>query len=161
MNALARSPLPPPESIHRLTDATYHHLAILTDNVLAASVVVSSAVRNCRQPEKMVFHVVTDKKTYTAMHAWFALHPVTPAVVAVKGLHKYDWPIHVNDGVMEMAEIHRAIREHYYYYEGDYGKLQALRPSCTSLLNYLRIYLPEVSNNRFVFFFFFPSFFFC
>lgn len=144
INALARSPLPPPESIYRLTDASHHHFAILTDNVLAASVVVSSAVRNCRQPEKMVFHVITDKKTYTAMHAWFGLNPVAPAVLEVKGLHQYDWPIHVNEGVMEMLEIHRANREHRYHHGGDYGKLEALRPSCFSLMNYLRIYLPDL-----------------
>ncbi|KAJ8626735.1 hypothetical protein MRB53_020042 [Persea americana] len=144
VNALARSSLPPPEFIHRITDTTHRHFAILTDNILAASVVVSSALRNCRQPEKMVFHVVTDKKTYAAMHAWFALHPVMPAVLEVKGLHKYDWPTNVNYRVMEMTEIHRALRDHYYYYGGDYGKLQALRPSCTSLLNYMRIYLPEL-----------------
>ncbi|XP_058101002.1 probable galacturonosyltransferase 15 [Magnolia sinica] len=152
VNALARSRLPSPDSISRLTDASYVHLAILTDNVLAASVVVSSAVRNSGHPERMVFHVITDKKTYTAMHAWFALNRAAPAVVEVKGLHQYDWPIQVNVGVMALVETHRAIREHYYYRKedgkrldgGDYRKLEALRPSCLSLMNYMRIYLPEI-----------------
>ncbi|XP_077227419.1 galacturonosyltransferase 15 isoform X2 [Tasmannia lanceolata] len=152
VNSLARSSLPPPEFISRLADTSYNHLAVLTDNVLAAAVVVSSAVRNSGQPEKMVFHIVTDKKMYAPMHAWFALHSVAPAVVEVKGLHQYEWPIHVNIGVMEMMEIHRAIQDHFYRdgvsgnLEGDglFGKLEALRPNYVSIMNYLRIYLPEL-----------------
>ncbi|KAL5997691.1 hypothetical protein ACLOJK_008621 [Asimina triloba] len=152
INAMARTRLPPPDSVSKLTDASYLHFAVLTDNVLAASVVVSSAVSSSAQPGRMVFHVITDKKTYTAMHAWFALNRAGPAVVEVKGLHQYDWPVHVNAGVMVMSETHRAIREHYYYHRGDsmhveggdYGRLEALKPARQSLMNYMRIYLPEL-----------------
>lgn len=145
LNALARLPLPSPELVSILTNTSYHHVALLTDNVLAASVAVTSIVRSSSQPEKMVIHVITDKKTYAPMHAWFALNPVGSVVVEVKGLHQFDWPNHVNMGVMEMKEIHRLIRGHYfYYYEGDHGRLEAMRPNHLSLLNYLRIYLPEL-----------------
>ncbi|KAK1275808.1 putative galacturonosyltransferase 15 [Acorus gramineus] len=96
VNALARAPLPPPEFISHLTDRTRHHIALLTDNILAAAVAISTAMTSSSEPQKMVFHILTDKKTYGPMHAWFALNPVTPAVVEVKGLHQFEWPTEVN-----------------------------------------------------------------
>ncbi|KAL5989834.1 hypothetical protein ACLOJK_010729 [Asimina triloba] len=146
-SARARSPLPLVDSVCRLSNNSYHHIAILTDNILAASVVVSSTLKSCRQPEKIVFHVVTDKKTYAPMHAWFALNPVDPAVVEVKGLHQRDWRGDVKNEVMEMVEIHSSMREHHYRSDGgseDYRRLDALRPSSFSLLNHLRMFLPEM-----------------
>lgn len=153
VNAMARSRLPPPESVSRLADSSFHHLVLLTDNVLAASVVISSAVQSAANPEKLVFHIVTDKKTYTPMHAWFATNSIESAVVEVKGLHQYDWSQEVNVGVKEMLEIHRLIWSHYYNnlkednfeFDGQHKrKLEALSPSCLSLMNHLRIYIPEL-----------------
>lgn len=147
VNALARSSLPPPEYAYRLTNDSYVHFALITDNVLAAAVVVSSTVTSSADPEKIVFHVITDKKTYTAMHAWFALNPIPPAIVEVKGLHQFDWPAHVNDMVMEtVEEIHHSSLVYHYYSGADeeYRRLEALKPSTFSVLNYLRIHLPEL-----------------
>ncbi|KAG2252276.1 hypothetical protein Bca52824_082412 [Brassica carinata] len=144
VNAMARARLPPPESVSRLTDPSFHHVVILTDNVLAASVVISSTVQNAVDPDKFfVFHIVTDKKTYTPMHAWFATNSASSPVVEVKGLHQYDWPQEVNVRVKEMLEIHRMIwRRHYQnlkdsdysFVEGTHEQsLQALNPSCLAL----------------------------
>ncbi|KAG7561361.1 Glycosyl transferase family 8 [Arabidopsis thaliana x Arabidopsis arenosa] len=154
VNAMARMRLPPPESVSRLTDPSFHHIVILTDNVLAASVVISSTVQNAVNPEKFVFHIVTDKKTYTPMHAWFAINSASSPVVEVKGLHQYDWPQEVNFKVREMLDIHRLIwRRHYQnlkdsdfsFVEGTHEQsLQALNPSCLALLNHLRIYVPKL-----------------
>lgn len=154
VNAVARSRLPPPEYVSRLSDPSFHHLVLLTDNILAASVVVSSTVQNSAYPEKLVFHIVTDKKTYTPMHAWFATNPIQSAAVEVKGLHQYDWSQEVNVKVKEMLEIHHLIWSHYYNnlkeedfeHESSRNKryLEALSPSCLSLMNHLRIYIPEV-----------------
>ena len=156
VNAMARTRLPPPESVSRLTDPSFHHVVILTDNVLAASVVISSTVQNAVNPGKFVFHIVTDKKTYTPMHAWFAINSALSPVVEVKGLHQYDWPQEVNVRVKEMLEIHRMIwRRHYQnlkdsdnsFIEGTHEQsLQALNPSCLALLNHLRIYIPKVKS---------------
>ncbi|CAN6571213.1 unnamed protein product [Malus baccata var. baccata] len=153
VNAIARSHLPPPEYVSRLSDPSFHHLVLLTDNVLAASVVISSTVQKSAKPEKLIFHIVTDKKTYTPMHAWFAINSFQSAVVEVKGLHQYDWSQEVNVGVKEMLEIHRRIWRCYYRnlkeddFESD-GKhkrfLEALSPSYLSLMNLLRIYIPEL-----------------
>lgn len=150
VNAMARSRLPSPEFVSRLTDPTLHHLVLLTDNILAASVVVTSTVENSINPEKLVFHIVTDKKTYAPMHAWFATNYVKSAVVEVRGLHQYDWSEEVNAGVKEMLETNHLIWKHYYNkeknldYNQEHRYLEALRPSSLSLMNQLRIYMPEV-----------------
>ncbi|XP_057474762.1 probable galacturonosyltransferase 15 [Actinidia eriantha] len=153
VNAMARSRLPSPEFVYRLTDSSFHHVVLLTDNVLAASLVVSSTVKNSANPEKLVFHIVTDKKTYTPMHAWFAVTFISSAVVEVKGLHQYDWSREVNVGVREIMEIHRLIWRHNYnnfkkdnyeYVGGRERDLVVLSPSCLSLMNHLRIYVPEL-----------------
>uniref|UniRef100_I1KY26 Hexosyltransferase n=1 Tax=Glycine max TaxID=3847 RepID=I1KY26_SOYBN len=150
VNAMARSRLPPPEFVSRLVDPTFHHLVLLTDNVLAASVVVTSTVESSINPEKLVFHIVTDKKTYAPMHAWFATNSIK-SVVEVRGLHQYDWSEEVNAGVKEMLETNHLIWKQYYNKEKDLDYtqehsryLEALRPSSLSLMNQLRIYLPEL-----------------
>lgn len=148
VNAMARSRLPPPELVSRLVDPSFHHLVLLTDNVLAASVVISSTIQNSANPKKLVFHVITDKKTYTPMHAWFAINSIESAAIEVKGLHQYDWSQEVNVGVKEMLEIHRLICRQYYNnfeYKGeDLRKLEGLSPTCLSLMKHLRIYIPEM-----------------
>ena len=73
-NVQAHSQLPSPEAIPQLIDNSHNHFVVATDNVLAASVVVSSTIRNSVKPEKIVFHFITDRKTYAEMHAWFSLH---------------------------------------------------------------------------------------
>ncbi|KAG0494287.1 hypothetical protein HPP92_005281 [Vanilla planifolia] len=111
LNANARSSLPPPDCVL--------HCSLLS----------------CFR--RLVFHIITDKKTYTAMHAWFALNSVGSAIVEVKGLHQFDWPPDVNAIIMET--IH-AIQDCLAAYRGH----EALSPSTFSLLNYFRIHLPEV-----------------
>uniref|UniRef100_A0A1D1YYC0 Hexosyltransferase n=1 Tax=Anthurium amnicola TaxID=1678845 RepID=A0A1D1YYC0_9ARAE len=145
-NALARSPLPPTEFVSRLNNHSFIHLALLTDNVLAAAVVASSTVKSSTNPKNIVFHVVTDKKTYASMHSWFALNPVFPAVVEVKGLHQFDWPNHVTTNILETVEVHKKTWEHSYHSISDkkYERLEALGPSSQSLLNYLKIHLPDL-----------------
>lgn len=152
VNAAARSRLPPPQYVSHLSDPSLQHLVLLTDNVLAASVVVSSTIKSSTDPEKLVFHIVTDKKTYTPMHAWFAVNPVKSAVVEVKGLHQYDWSQEVNVGVKDMIDINQIIWRHYYnnlkeedLEETSEQSIEALSPSNLSVLNFLRIYIPEVS----------------
>ncbi|KAG7034861.1 putative galacturonosyltransferase 15, partial [Cucurbita argyrosperma subsp. argyrosperma] len=147
VNAKARARLPQPEYISRLTDPFFHHLVLLTDNVLAASVVISSAIRHSAAPQKLVFHIITDKKTYTPMHAWFAINSIDSVVVEVKGLHQFDWSEEVNNRVKDMLEIHRLIWKRHYndFKDGKENReLDVLSSSSLSLLNHLRIYVPEL-----------------
>ncbi|KAI3704727.1 hypothetical protein L1987_74954 [Smallanthus sonchifolius] len=159
-NAHARRQLPSPELLPLLSDNSYYHFILSTDNILAASVVVTSAVQSSLSPEKIVFHVITDKKTYAGMHSWFALNPISPAIVEVKGVHQFDWLTRDNVPVLEAMENHNGIRN---YYHGNHisganlgdnttprlfaSKLQARSPKYISLLNHLRIYLPELFPN--------------
>ncbi|KAG4937463.1 hypothetical protein JHK85_052382 [Glycine max] len=113
-NAHARKQLPPPELLPLLSDNSYHHFILSTDNILAASVVVASTVQSSLKPEKIVFHVITDKKTYAGMHSWFALNPVTPAVVEIKSIHQFDWLTRENVPVLEAVENQNGIRNYYH-----------------------------------------------
>ncbi|KAH1080756.1 hypothetical protein J1N35_020517 [Gossypium stocksii] len=155
-NAYARRQLPSPELLPVLSNNSYHHFVLSTDNILAASVVVTSVVRSSLEPEKVVFHVITDKKTYAGMHSWFALNPVASIIVEVKGIHQFDWLTRENVPVLEAIESHHDFRN---YYHGNHiaganlsnttprsfaSKLQARSPKYISLLNHLRIYLPEL-----------------
>lgn len=157
-SAHARGQLPNPEFVPRLTDNSYHHFVLPTDNVLAASVVVSSAAKNFATPETAVFHIITDKKTYAAMHAWFALHPLAPAIIEVKSVHHFEWLTKENVPVLEVMETQSEIRR---YYHGGHiigtnlsdspktvaSKLLSRSPKYMSILNHLRIYLPELFPN--------------
>ncbi|XP_028760240.1 probable galacturonosyltransferase 15 isoform X2 [Neltuma alba] len=154
VNAMARSRLPPAEFVSRLFDPTLHHVVLLTDNLLAASVVVTSTVENSANPENLVFHILTDKKTYTSMHAWFATNSVKSAIVEVRGLHQYDWSEEVNAGVEEILETNQLIWKNYYkniedreFNHNDQEQSRFMefpRPNSLSLMNHLRIYLPEL-----------------
>ncbi|KAI3910317.1 hypothetical protein MKW92_030313 [Papaver armeniacum] len=155
-NAHARKQLPSPELLPLLYDNSFYHFVVSTDNILAASVVVTSMVQSFLRPDKIIFHVITDKKTYAGMHSWFALNPLSPAIVEVKGVHQFDWLTRENVPVLEAVENQHGIRN---YYHGNHvvganlsettprnfaSKLQARSPKYISLLNHLRIYLPEL-----------------
>ncbi|KAI3976761.1 hypothetical protein MKX01_008619 [Papaver californicum] len=155
-NAHARKQLPSPELLPLLYDNSFYHFVVSTDNILAASVVVTSMVQSFLRPDKIIFHVITDKKTYAGMHSWFALNPLFPAIVEVKGVHQFDWLTRENVPVLEAVENQHGIRN---YYHGNHvvganlsettprnfaSKLQARSPKYISLLNHLRIYLPEL-----------------
>ncbi|CAI0386983.1 unnamed protein product [Linum tenue] len=113
-NAHARRQLPAPELLPLLSDNSYHHFILSTDNILAASVVVTSTVASSLRPEKIVFHVITDKKTYAGMHSWFALNSVSPAIIEVKGVHQFEWLTRENVPVLEAVESHNSIRNYYH-----------------------------------------------
>jgi alpha-1,4-galacturonosyltransferase len=57
----------PIQPARELEDPRLYHYAIFSDNVLAASVVVNSAVKNSKDPSRHVFHVVTDRMNLGAM----------------------------------------------------------------------------------------------
>ncbi|XP_043689505.1 probable galacturonosyltransferase 12 isoform X2 [Telopea speciosissima] len=164
-NAGARLQLPAPECVPYLVDNSFYHFVFASDNVLAASVVAASLVRNSLTPEKVVLHIITDRKTYNSMHAWFSLHPLTPAIIEVKGLHHFDWFTKGKVPVLEAMEKDQKARSQFRggssaivanNTEKPYiiaSKLQALSPKYTSLMNHIRIHLPELfpSLNKVVF----------
>ncbi|XP_031499423.1 probable galacturonosyltransferase 12 [Nymphaea colorata] len=155
-NAQARLQLPSPELVPALVDNSYYHFILASDNILAAWVVASSLVDNSLMPEKVVFHVITDRKTYAPMQAWFSLHSLAPAVIEVKSLHHFDWFTKGKVPVLEAMERDQKIRYHYRggssaivanRSERPYivaSRLQALSPKYNSVMNHIRIYLPQL-----------------
>ncbi|CAL9758674.1 unnamed protein product [Musa acuminata subsp. burmannicoides] len=164
-NVGARHQLPAPERVPALVDPELYHFVLASDNVLAAAVVAASLVANALLPGSVVLHVITDRKTYAPMQAWFSLHPLAPAVVEVKALHHFDWFTRGRVPVMEAMEKDRAARSH--FRGGSLAivanvsekpiivaaKLQALSPKYHSVMNHIRIHLPELfpSLNKVVF----------
>ncbi|KAJ8622198.1 hypothetical protein MRB53_030727 [Persea americana] len=157
-NAAARLQLPTAERVPLLVDNSHFHFILASDNVLAASVVAASLVQNSFFPEKVVLHIITDRKTYAAMHAWFSLHQLLPAVVEVKALHHFEWFTKGRVPVLEAMERDRRLRSNFRggssaivaaanASERPYivaSKLQALSPKYHSVMNHIRIHLPEL-----------------
>ncbi|GMP65538.1 hypothetical protein CsSME_00026280 [Camellia sinensis var. sinensis] len=164
-NANARLQLPSPEFVPALVDNSYFHFVLASDNVLAASVVASSLVHNSLHPKRVVLHIITDRKTLSPMQAWFSLHPLMPAIIEVKGLHHFDWFTKGKVPVLEAMEKDQKVRSQ--FRGGSLAivanntekpvviaaKLQALSPKYNSLMNHIRIHLPELfpSLNKIVF----------
>lgn len=92
------------------------------------------------------------------MHAWFSLHPLDPAVVEVKALHHFEWFSKGKISVIEAMEKDRAVRSQFRGGSSSIvssaterprvvaSKLQALSPKYNSIMNHIRINLPEVRS---------------
>ncbi|KAG7953745.1 hypothetical protein I3843_12G125200 [Carya illinoinensis] len=164
-NAAARLQLPSAEFVPALVDHSYFHFVLASDNVLATSVVATSLVRNSLRPQKVVLHIITDRKTYHPMQAWFSLHPLSPAIIEVKALHHFDWFSKGKVPVLEAMEKDQRVRSQFRGGSSAIvanntekpqviaAKLQALSPKYNSMMNHIRIHLPELfpSLNKVVF----------
>ncbi|XP_004505434.1 probable galacturonosyltransferase 12 isoform X2 [Cicer arietinum] len=155
-NAEARLQLPSAELVPALVDNSYFHYVLASDNVLAASVVAKSLVHNSLQPERVVLHIITDRKTYYPMQAWFSLHTLSPAIIEVKALHHFDWFTKRKVPVLEAMEKDQNVRSRFRGGSSAIvantiekpkfiaAKLQALSPKYNSVMNHIRIHLPEM-----------------
>ncbi|KAM1041450.1 hypothetical protein ACFX13_031375 [Malus domestica] len=164
-NAAARLQLPSAELVPALVDNSFYHFVLASDNVLAASVVATSLVRNSLRPHKVVLHIITDRKTFYPMQAWFSLHSLSPAIIEVKALHHFDWFTKGKVPVLEAMEKDQRVRSQFRGGSSAIvanntekpnviaAKLQALSPKYNSLMNHIRIHLPELfpSLNKIVF----------
>ncbi|KAF7810726.1 putative galacturonosyltransferase 3 [Senna tora] len=133
----------------KIQDPSLHHYAIFSDNVLATSVVVNSTVQNAKEPEKHVFHIVTDKLNFAAMRMWFLINPPAKATVEVQNIDDFKWLNSSYCSVLRQLESAR-IKE--YYFKANHpsslsvgtDNLKYRNPKYLSMLNHLRFYLPEV-----------------
>ncbi|XP_031480128.1 probable galacturonosyltransferase 4 isoform X2 [Nymphaea colorata] len=129
----------------KLEDAKLYHYALFSDNILAASVVVNSTITHAKEPEKHVFHVVTDKLNYAAMRMWFLANPPGKATIQVQSVDEFTWlnasysPVLKQLGSSSMIDYyfrtHRANSD---------SNLKFRNPKYLSILNHLRFYLPEI-----------------
>uniref|UniRef100_A0A0E0LFK4 Hexosyltransferase n=1 Tax=Oryza punctata TaxID=4537 RepID=A0A0E0LFK4_ORYPU len=132
-----------------LENPDLYHYALFSDNVLAASVVVNSTIMNAKEPEKHVFHLVTDKLNFGAMNMWFLLNPPGDATIHVENVDDFKWLNSSYCPVLKQLES-AAMKE--YYFKADRPKtlsagssnMKYRNPKYLSMLNHLRFYLPQV-----------------
>ncbi|KAM7501595.1 hypothetical protein LguiB_000499 [Lonicera macranthoides] len=132
-------------------DPNLYHYAIFSDNVIAASVVVNSAVKNSKEPWKHVFHVVTDKMNLGAMQVMFKMREYNGAHVEVKAVEDYKF---LNSSYVPVLRQLESANLQRFYFENklenatkDTTNMKFRNPKYLSILNHLRFYLPEMYPN--------------
>ncbi|KAK4437553.1 putative galacturonosyltransferase 3 [Sesamum alatum] len=134
----------------KLEDTSLYHYAIFSDNVLATSVVVNSTVLHAKEPEKHVFHIVTDKLNFAAMRMWFLVNDSWWVLQFKSRMwSEFTWLTLPTVPVLRQLESARMIE--YYFKAHQTSSLTAgsdnlkyRNPKYLSMLNHLRFYLPEV-----------------
>ncbi|KAH1080875.1 hypothetical protein J1N35_020636 [Gossypium stocksii] len=130
-----------------LENPNLYHYALFSDNVLAASVVVNSTIKNAKDPSKHVFHLVTNKLNFGAMNMWFLLNPPGKATIHVENVDEFKWLNSSYSPVLRQLET-ASMKE--YYFKADHptvsgsSNLKYRNPKYLSMLNHLRFYLPQV-----------------
>jgi len=134
--------------VPELEDPKLYHYAIFSDNVVAASVVVNSAVKNQKEPWKHVFHVVTDKMNLGAMQVIFKMRDYSGAHVEVKAVEDYKF---LNSSYVPVLRQLESANLQRFYFENklenatkDTTNMKFRNPKYLSMLNHLRFYLPEM-----------------
>uniref|UniRef100_A0A7I4ACQ5 Hexosyltransferase n=1 Tax=Physcomitrium patens TaxID=3218 RepID=A0A7I4ACQ5_PHYPA len=113
------------------------------------AVVVNSTIQNAKEPEKHVFHIVTDKLNFGAMMMWFLANPPGAAVIQVQNVDDFKW---LNASYSPVLKQLKSTSMKDYYFKADQTNLLAAgtsnlkyrNPKYLSMLNHLRFYLPEV-----------------
>lgn len=133
----------------KFEDPSLYHYAIFSDNVLATSVVVNSTVLNAEEPQKHVFHIVTDKLNFAAMKMWFRTSAPADATIQVENINDFKW---LNSSYCSVLRQLESARLKEYYFKANHpssisagaDNLKYRNPKYLSMLNHLRFYLPEV-----------------
>ncbi|KAH9654805.1 putative galacturonosyltransferase 3 [Citrus sinensis] len=133
----------------KFEDPSLYHYAIFSDNVLATSVVVNSTVAHAKEPEKHVFHIVTDKLNFVAMKMWFLVNAPPKATIQIENIDSFKW---LNSSYCSVLRQLESARLKEYYFKANHpsslsagsDNLKYRNPKYLSMLNHLRFYLPEV-----------------
>jgi len=134
---------------NNLENPNFYHYALFSDNVLAASVVVNSTIMNAKEPEKHVFHLVTDKLNHGAMTMWFLLNPPGKATIQVENVDDFKC---LNSSYCPVLRQLESSDTKKYYFNADHpttisagaSNLKYRNPKYLSMLNHLRFYLPQI-----------------
>lgn len=129
----------------KLGDKALYHYAIFSDNVLATAVVVNSTIFHAKEPEKHVFHLVTDKLNYAAMKMWFLANPPGKATIQVQTIDDFTWLNSSYSPVLRQLGS-ASIKDYYFrsHRMNADSNLKYRNPKYLSILNHLRFYLPEI-----------------
>ncbi|KAL2483213.1 putative galacturonosyltransferase 10 [Forsythia ovata] len=129
----------------KLRDNNLYHFCIFSDNILATSVVVNSTVCNSKNPENVVFHLVTDEVNYAGMKAWFTTNSFQGVTVDVQKIEAFSW---LNASYVPVLKQLQDSDTQNYYFSGSGGNnrtpIKFRNPKYLSMLNHLRFYIPEV-----------------
>ncbi|CAN4089951.1 unnamed protein product [Withania somnifera] len=127
-----------------LENPKLYHYALLSDNILAAAVVINSTVSHAKDPSKHVFHVVTDRLNYAAMRMWFLANPPQYATVDVQNVDEFTWLNSSYSPVLKQLNSQSMI-DYYFRSRADSDPNVKFRnPKYLSIMNHLRFYLPEI-----------------
>lgn len=113
--------LPSHQDLH---DTDSYHFAVFSDNVLACAVVVQSTISNAKEPERIIFHIVTDSLNLPAISMWFLLYPPGNATIEIQSIDNFNRLSNNYDITMQKENSHDT--------------------RYTSALNHLRFYLPDM-----------------
>ncbi|KAL8201534.1 hypothetical protein R6Q57_012873 [Mikania cordata] len=129
----------------KLKDNNLYHFCVFSDNILATSVVINSTASNSLNPDRLVFHLVTDEVNYAAMKAWFTMNSFRGVTVDVQKFEDFTW---LNASYVPVLKQLQDSETQSYYFSGsnDGGKtpIKFRNPKYLSMLNHLRFYIPEV-----------------
>lgn len=128
----------------KLRDNNLYHFCVFSDNILAVSVVVNSTTKNSINPERIVFHLVTDEVNYLPMKAWFAMNNYKGATVEVQKVEDLNW---LNASyVPVLKQLQDAETQSFYFSANGQGAtpIKFRNPKYLSMLNHLRFYIPEI-----------------
>ncbi|KAG9145472.1 hypothetical protein Leryth_019833 [Lithospermum erythrorhizon] len=129
----------------KLEDNNLYHFCIFSDNVLATSVVVNSTACNSENPEKVVFHLVTDEVNYSAMKEWFSMNSFRGVTVDVQKFEDFGW---LDPSYVPVLKQLQDSNTQNYYFSGKSDDrrtpIKFRNPKYLSMLNHLRFYIPEV-----------------
>lgn len=133
------------KQMEKLADNNLYHFCVFSDNILATSVVVNSTALNSKNPDMIVFHLVTDEINYAAMKAWFAVNSFRGVTVEVQKFEDFKW---LNASYVPVLKQLQDSETQSYYFSGnnDGGRtpIKFRNPKYLSMLNHLRFYIPEV-----------------
>ncbi|URE24916.1 Glycosyl transferase family 8 [Musa troglodytarum] len=141
---LQRDSLERKHSLEKLRDNSLYHYCIFSDNILATSVVVNSTSMNSKNPDKIVFHLVTDEMNYAPMKAWFSMNNFRGATIEVQKVEDFSW---LNASYVPVLKQLQNSETQNFYFSGTGDNRTPIKfrnPKYLSMLNHLRFYIPEV-----------------
>ncbi|KAL0412421.1 UNVERIFIED_CONTAM: putative galacturonosyltransferase 10 [Sesamum radiatum] len=153
--ALRRTPLTTSESETAIRDMAlllfqaqqlhYDSATMIMRLKAKIQVVVNSTALNSKNPEKVIFHLVTDEVNHAAMRAWFTMNSFAGVTVDVQKIEDFSW---LNASYVPVLKQLQDSDTRSYYFSGSGGDnrtpIKFRNPKYLSMLNHLRFYIPEV-----------------
>ncbi|XP_061375501.1 probable galacturonosyltransferase 7 [Gastrolobium bilobum] len=127
----------------KFIDSSLHHFVILSNNVLAASVVINSTVIHAKESSNQVFHVLTDGQNYYAMKLWFLRNSYKEAAVQVLNIEHLDLdsqkgnPLHLSLTEEFRVSIHGFVNP----------SISQIRTEYISIFSHSHYLLPDIFSN--------------